>query len=106
MLVNISAIWFSDWRDYGTTAAFYDVPDEHCRDEGAVLSLFGRIARDFATETDDECATEQIGYGFDWGIFIEYVDDGFLKRYGVKRVEYPKCMAIDVNYNEIVSDYK
>lgn len=105
MLVNISAIWHEYWKGFGTCAAFYEVPDEIDSREKA-LKLFGRIARDFAEQTDDDHAIEQIEYGFDWGIFIDCVSDEFLQGYGVKRIEIPDCMAIDVPYDDIVSDYR
>ena len=105
MLVNITAIWNRDMRDFGTTAAFYEVPDDY-GNENSVLGLFGRIARDFAAETDDPYALEQIELGFDWGAFLDVVGGEFLSRYGVKRVEFPECLAIDVEYDEHVTAYR
>lgn len=104
MLVNICAIWNSSWKDYGVASTVYEVPDGQYRYDDDVLALFGRIARDFAEQTDDEYALDQIECGFDWGIFMDCVDNEFLGRYGVKKLT-PEARNITCQYDTTVTNY-
>lgn len=100
MVISINATWYEKWNDYGCVTELYDIPDEYSGDEQRILKLFNRIASDFAKQTNDKYAIEQIEYGFDWGIFFDCVDNGFLLRYGVRRLDNKAAMSIDVMHDE------
>jgi len=99
MVVTINAVWHESWKDYGCASEMYELLDKY-DDERSVLELFERIAKDFAKHTDDGYAKEQIGCGFNWGVFFDCVDDAFLYRYGVRRLKTPKAMCIDVMHSD------
>jgi len=98
MIVTICASWYSSWKDHGTSVRMYEVPDRY-KDEESVLKLFRRIASDFAEKTDDDYAKEQIECGFDWGVFFDCVDRGFMFRYGVKEIGKDMGLTISVDHD-------
>lgn len=87
MRVTICATYNISYNQVECAVFCYEVPNKHCKSKEGILSLFTKIAQDFASETDDDYALSEIECGFDWGSFNECIDDEFLARYGVVPID-------------------
>lgn len=84
---------------YGQTTLQHYVFDEDGLSDADCVHKLSSIAADWLEQHGNEL-DEGTFCDFNWGDFDEYVDDGFLARYGVRRTECGSAGGAIVDHDE------